>query len=216
MSTPSFKTCPAGHYFAASLPACPYCTDQGTANVGGSPLGSGSGDEDKTRLMSDQGTATFSPPAQGNETAKVNVPPPAIKSPAVDNDRTMIRPPATTGEDNSRFAGNQEQARLSRKLTGWLVSFTIDPMGLDFRLYEGQNPVGRDISCSVRIIQDGSISSRHATILFRNGNFYLRDEMATNPSYVNGQEIPPGATQEVKDGDRLRFGDSEFLLRTAY
>lgn len=214
MSTPSFKTCPAGHYYAASLSACPYCTDSGTANISSPPAFSGN-DADKTQLVGGNSTSPVQPPAGGQETVKVNVKPPDSRQTPADDDRTMIRP-ATTGGDESRLVGDAPQARATRKLTGWLVSFTIDPMGVDFRLYEGQNQVGRDISCSVRIISDASISSRHATILFRNGNFYLRDEMATNPSYVNGVELAPGATQEVKDGDRLRFGDSELLLRTAW
>jgi predicted component of type VI protein secretion system len=51
--------------------------------------------------------------------------------------------------------------------------------------------------------------------LFRNGTFYLRDEMASNSSYVNDIEVLPNSTVALKDGDRLRLGAHTFLLRTA-
>ncbi len=104
---------------------------------------------------------------------------------------------------------------IDRKLEGWLVSFTLDPMGIDFRLFEGQNKIGRNASCSVRLVQDSTVSSHHATLLFRNGTFYLRDEMASNSSYVNDIEVLPNSTVALKDGDLLKLGAHTFLLRTA-
>ena len=32
----------------------------------------------------------------------------------------------------------QEVGRENRKLAGWLVSYTLNPLGMDFRLYEGK------------------------------------------------------------------------------
>ena len=102
-----------------------------------------------------------------------------------------------------------------RKLVGWIVSFTLDETGRDFRLFEGKNLLGRDVSNDIRISQDGKISGVHATILFRGESFHVKDEMATNPSYHNDEEIKPGQTVEVKDGDTFKFGTNIFTLRKA-
>jgi pSer/pThr/pTyr-binding forkhead associated (FHA) protein len=138
-----------------------------------------------------------------------------------DGDRTIIQRPAPKPTDGAKDDGSTSKdaptpSNSSRKLVGWLVSFSHDPFGTDYRLYEGQNKVGRDAMCSVRIVHDKSISSNHATILFRNGNFYVKDEMAANPSFVNKIEIKPGATEEIQDGDTIEFGATTLLFRKAF
>lgn len=52
------------------------------------------------------------------------------------------------------------------------------------------------------------ISSHHATIDFQAGSYYLIDT-STNGVYVNGSEIPVGASkpQRLFDGDTLRMGE---------
>ena len=105
---------------------------------------------------------------------------------------------------------------VKRKLVGWLVSFTLDESGRDFRLFEGKNKLGRNLSNDIRISQDGKISGEHATLLFRGDSFHVKDEMATNPSFYNDEEIKPGQTVEVKDGDTLKFGSNTFMLRQAW
>ncbi len=102
-----------------------------------------------------------------------------------------------------------------RKLVGWLVSYSLDPLGIDFKLFEGRNTVGRAAEHNIKLIQDPKVSSHHATILFRNGGFYVKDEMASNPSLVNEVEIDPGQTVQVQDGDILTFGDHRFLLKSS-
>ncbi len=206
MTNPSFKKCSSGHYFASSLSECPYCNESSTRTVTSS---NNTGNDDKTEIV--KPSAKASPMnLNGNDQSTINL---GNKGPfiATNDDRTMIRVPSKDGED-SHAAGT----RNSRKLVGWLVSFTIDEMGVDYRLFEGQNKVGREPSCSVRIIQDGSISTHHATILFRNNALFLRDEMTTNSSFVNGIELLPGATVEIRDGDKIKFGSNDFLVRVAY
>lgn len=102
-----------------------------------------------------------------------------------------------------------------RKLAGWLVSFTLDEAGTDFRLFEGKNKLGRNLSNDIRVFQDSKISSEHATLLFRGNELFVKDEMASNPSFHNNAEIMPGQTVAVKDGDTLKFGDNEFIFRKA-
>jgi type VI secretion system protein len=61
---------------------------------------------------------------------------------------------------------------------------------------------------------DRFISGRHATIDFRGGAWYLGDT-STNGVYINGEDEPVGRghPRRLFDGDRLRMGDFEFLVR---
>jgi hypothetical protein len=202
MTTPSFRTCNAGHYYAASLKECPYCQERKS-----NPETQTVNNDDKTMIM---GGGKITPDPDNAETRIVPSPFGGSVLPVdTGDDKTQIyRPGKQTGSEG-------HTKTIDRKLEGWLVSFTLDPMGVDFRLFEGQNKIGRDASCNVRLVQDATVSSHHATLLFRNGTFYLRDEMASNSSYVNDAEVLPNSTVALKDGDRLRLGAHTFLLRTA-
>lgn len=61
---------------------------------------------------------------------------------------------------------------------------------------------------------DRFISGRHATIDFQSGAYYLGDT-STNGVYINTEEEPVGRgnPRRLFDGDRLRMGDFEFLVR---
>lgn len=58
------------------------------------------------------------------------------------------------------------------------------------------------------------ISGRHATIDFRSGAWYLAD-ISTNGVYINNESEPLGRgnPRRLFDGDRLRMGDFELVVR---
>lgn len=60
---------------------------------------------------------------------------------------------------------------------------------------------------------DRFISSRHATVDFQSGAYYLADT-SSNGVYVNGDEEPlgKGNPRRLFHGDRLRMGDFEFSV----
>lgn len=61
---------------------------------------------------------------------------------------------------------------------------------------------------------DRFISGKHATVDCRGGAWYLADT-STNGVYINGEDEPLGRghPRRLFDGDRLRMGDFEFLVR---
>jgi hypothetical protein len=101
-----------------------------------------------------------------------------------------------------------------RRLEGWLVSFTMDAAGIDFKLYEGKNSIGREADCSIRLAHDGKISQRHALIVFRDASWVFVDELASNASLINGQSVGLGERVALTDGDRITMGEHEFVFRT--
>jgi hypothetical protein len=133
---------------------------------------------------------------------------------AIDDDKTIIQRPTSPKKDGE-VVDSVIPPTSTRKLVGWLVSYTHDPFGTDYRIFEGQNTVGRETSSTIRIIHDKSISSRHATLLVRGGSCFIKDELSANPSFVNDQEVAPGSTVQIKDGDRIKFGTTDFLFRTS-
>lgn len=159
-------------------------------------------DNDKTRIFN------YGKPSKSNDEDKTNV---------TNTEKTVSGGQGNEKLDNdSTIIHGGGSTTAKRKLVGWLVSFTLDESGRDFRLFEGKNKLGRNLSNDIRISQDGKISGDHATILFRGNSFHVKDEMATNPSFHNDDEIKPGQTVEVKDGDKLKFGSNTFILRYAW
>lgn len=51
------------------------------------------------------------------------------------------------------------------------------------------------------------LSRRHATISCLNNRLIVQDLNSRNGTFVNGQALEKGSTQELADGDELRFGN---------
>jgi len=197
------KKCPNGHYYSDHLDACPYCGAPSTTDTrGGSTFRADETmipETEKSTILPDE---EISLPG-GESTVDFN---------AGDfdegGDRTIII-------DKPRDAMQQAPVtRPKRKLVGWLVSYTLDELGYDYRLYEGKNVIGKRPGLEVSVLQDPSVSGIHATILYRNNKFLLRDEFSTNGTYLNGK-IVEQETPELQDGDIIKVGNTEFLFRTA-
>lgn len=204
-----YSQCPNGHYYKVNLPACPYCPSaqpQSPSNAGlsktliNSPSGSsGNNDLGKTQILGD---ASYGP----NDKTKIM----GGGSGKRDLSKTFIAEPQQ-GDDS----GTQVNIRSARKLTGWLISYTIDPMGLDFKIFEGNNTIGRDSENSICITTDSTISGHHATILNKKDKFYIKDEMAANGTFINGLELEVGKPYDLKDKDVVKVGSTVFKFHTA-
>ncbi len=90
-------------------------------------------------------------------------------------------------------------------VVGWFVSLDGEQKGQDFRLRDGQNIVGSDSSCDV-VLTDSTVSSKHASLRFKDGKFILSDLDSTNGSFLNDNNDPI-AREEIKDNDVIRLGD---------
>ena len=90
-------------------------------------------------------------------------------------------------------------------VVGWLVALDGSHKGEDFRIREGQNAIGSDSGCEI-VLNDSTISGRHASLRYREGKFFLTDLDSTNGTYLNDNKEPI-AREELKDNDLIRFGD---------
>lgn len=68
--------------------------------------------------------------------------------------------------------------------------------------------VGR-VSDNTIQIEDASVSSHHAELVFAGSDYILRDIGSTNGSRYNGAPLEPNVERNLQDGDQIRFGSIE-------
>jgi len=95
---------------------------------------------------------------------------------------------------------------------GWLVTFSHDEYGQDFKLYAGKNKIGSSPGSDI-LINDSSVSAEHVTVLFRDHEFLIKDNFSTNGTKVNGVTVDEG---KLKEGDELKAGNTVFKFKTAF
>lgn len=83
--------------------------------------------------------------------------------------------------------------------------------GERFLLNDGETTVGRVPGNDV-ILDDASVSRRHAKLVKTEGTFTLFDLRSSNGTRVNGSKI---TRSELKDGDAILFGDIPVVFTTS-
>ncbi|MBI5647857.1 MAG: FHA domain-containing protein [Ignavibacteriae bacterium] len=74
-----------------------------------------------------------------------------------------------------------------------------------FTLLEGENTIGREDGCSI-VLNEASMSRRHAAIVIRGGAAALRDLGSKNGTMIGDRRIT--GEQQLRAGDTLRFGSA--------
>ncbi|ARN74591.1 FHA domain-containing protein [Oceanicoccus sagamiensis] len=69
--------------------------------------------------------------------------------------------------------------------------------------------IGRADSCEIQI-DDGSVSTNHAQLIHEGRRWKLIDLMSANGTYVNDNK---GLTSYLSSGDKVRFGQVEFIFK---
>ncbi len=91
---------------------------------------------------------------------------------------------------------------------GSLHVTTRDGRTVEFPLELPTTVVGRADGSGV-LIDDLSISRRHARLIFDSGRLLVEDLGAAGGTFVNSERLTPNAPRLLEDGDSLRFGDME-------
>ena len=215
----NFKQCPNGHYYQGDH--CPYCK----STSGGAAAGSM-----KTEVFGNQETESIRPTETvpgmgsgmgGSKTIVVDggspMTPPPVR-PTVDSSTSPMSGRTMFGDMDemapSASGGMQRVYRETRKLVGWLVSYTLDPLGVDFKIYEGRNIIGRDMDCNITV-NDNMVSSKHAVLLFRAGKYSITDSQSSHGTFVNDQDIELEPLY-LQDGDIIKVGQTVFKFRTSF
>lgn len=199
-----FKKCPNGHYYPADAPVCIYCNN--SQNQFDPHVSHNQTTEIITSLDGEPGlhTTTDDEPIAASSSSRLD--------PHQDFSKTMVEEEVEVQDQSGRITKENEKRNAS-KLVGWLVTYNLDSRGIDFRLYEGRNIIGRDPSCSV-CINDDKVSGQHAILLYRNGNFRIKDNLSVNGTLVNGEDIDDDSVL-LSDSDIIQVGNTALLLRTS-
>jgi FHA domain len=95
-------------------------------------------------------------------------------------------PSASPESSRTVFGGG---ASSPRRVVGVLVTWSWRPQGDLFPVREGSNLLGSAPECEARIATDPQMSSRHASIVYRPGGFWIDDENSMNGTFVDGELV---------------------------
>lgn len=70
--------------------------------------------------------------------------------------------------------------------------------------------VGKDVSSCDLVIENKTISRRHAEILTKGSRYYVRDLGSTNKTFVGNTEMKPHVEVEIFDGTRIKFSNEMY------
>ena len=211
-----FKQCPNGHYYQGE--SCPYCKT-GNNNEGASTslktevfAGGEGGDSQLIGQLPTETQGFYGD--ESKTTLLIGGQKPAVSDVVPPSNRTVFGDETEIIEMPGGKKVEKKTYRSSRKLVGWLVTYSFDAMGVDYKLYEGRNTMGHDVDCNITV-NDPMMSGKHATILFQENVYFLKDEFSTHGTFVNDVKMYPNSSQEIKDGDIIRLGKTTFKFRIA-
>ena len=197
-NTGEFKQCANGHYYQGAT--CPYCKGNNNSTSGPTMADPSSNNNSKTVPHGD-GT-------QIPETEIIN---------NGGGHGSNLHKGTEFGTDftdlNSDGLGVNSTPRFSRKLVGWLVTYSNDPLGMDYKIFEGRNIIGRDMDCNISV-NDGRVSAKHAVILYRAGKYSITDQQSSHGTYVNDEDIELNP-RYLNDGDIICVGKTIFKFRSS-
>lgn len=81
---------------------------------------------------------------------------------------------------------------------------------------ENQNEasIGRAPTCDF-VLSAATVSSQHAKLFRSRAGLQLRDDHSTNGTVVNGHKIAPQTPVTLRAGDRVKFGEVEYIVETS-
>lgn len=73
--------------------------------------------------------------------------------------------------------------------------------------------VGKDVKRAQVCIPQGGVSRVHALLLREDSEYMVEDLNSTNGTWVNGKALIPREPYSLKEGDRVRFAEMEYIFR---
>ena len=128
-----------------------------------------------------------------------------------------LEPTIIEGHEENLDEGEMvdEKTRIVKKTTpafAWLVCIDRQFAGKKFDVKLGITSIGRGSENDV-VVGDDSISKEHAKIKYFEGEdkYKVYDLVSTNGTLINGEKVE--APMEIKDGDRVTFGEINFVFK---
>lgn len=184
------KKCPNGHQYDSSIYGdnCPFCPSGHThvnTDINDDPI-------------STKATGLANP-NYGTNNATVNY------NEDIGGGHTIIRNLNGTGMSNPDGG---------RKVVGILVSYSANPAGEVYKIYEGKNIIGRGTECDVSFPNDSNMSRNHLLIQYidAKGAFRATDQGSSNGTYINGEVCVLGDIIDLKTNDVIVLGSTKLIF----
>jgi len=125
---------------------------------------------------------------------------------AREKEKSVFADPKTAlpAVDKTQFVAAPMPAQDQRKtsVAGIKTAKLFNLQGKIFHLTEMSNSIGRNAENKI-VVQDPTVSGKHAIITNENGKWMITDQNSTNGLYVNGQKV---SKTELFNGMELTFG----------
>ena len=95
----------------------------------------------------------------------------------------------------------QAAVQAARQVPPVKLSFEGMEHGLSFSQLEVI--IGRSSSCDI-LLEDKTVSGRHARLAYHHGQWWLEDLASTNGTFLNGEPVSTGVV--LTHGDQIRCG----------
>jgi hypothetical protein len=116
--------------------------------------------------------------------------------------------------------------KTMRYIPGDLVVLSGEDQGKSFKIAGYPTPEGSIVTIGREPVADErayahiqieerfhTVSRKHAELIWKDKKLYVKNLSDTNPTQVNGVEIKPGKTVQLKPGSIMRTGELEFEYR---
>jgi len=103
---------------------------------------------------------------------------------------------------------NRERENIQPEAALECIGFAQTVPLLQFPFLIGRSSQG----VSLCIADNKKVGRRHAVILYRDGQYYIRDLTSLNHVYVDGEQIPPEKDIPLHDQAKIALGDEEFIF----
>ena len=128
--------------------------------------------------------------------------------------KTRLESDAAPGAPAAQVNSRKTVLLVDKKkppVLGWLVAMNGEQKGQDFRIVDGQNVLGTAQDAEIQL-NDDTISSRHASLRYKDGKFYITDLDSTNGTFLNNSSERI-SREELRDNDMVRLGEVVFKFK---
>lgn len=126
---------------------------------------------------------------------------------------TLAQPENNLGQEETKsYEAFSDTAPLVKSEQIYFASLVVEEgadLGKEFPLSAIRSSIGRRDTCDI-VLNDNSISRRHAQIEKNNEGFYITDLNSTNGTYVNGLLID---TYKLASGDVITLGNTVLIFK---
>lgn len=188
------KTCPNGHKYDSSIYGnnCPFCPNSGDETIGNDDFDGG-----ETRATG------------GYDDDEPTAPTGEYDPDGGDGEGTIVIDPS-----DPSFEEPKKKKPSGRRLVGLLVSYSDNPSGEVYKVFEGRTTIGKSRLCDIPFPDDKYMSSNHLLIQYvaAKGEFRAQeyDKGSSNGTYVNGEVYVLGDSITLNNGDVIVLGGTKF------